>query len=149
MSGFHEEIDLDCRPEDVWTYVIDPTHLPEWQASAVSAEQLDDGPFGLGSRVRVTRHVGRREMPMTMECTQYEPYRSWSVRGIDGPVRGKFHAEITPLDEGRRTHLTMDLDFDARGIGKVLVPLVVRPQARKELPQNERLLKQRLEHTGA
>jgi hypothetical protein len=30
-------------------------------------------------------------------------------------------------------------------MGKVLVPLVVRPQLRKELPRDERLLKERLE----
>ncbi|MCH0565342.1 SRPBCC family protein [Streptomyces sp. MUM 2J] len=146
MSGFHDEIYLDCRPEDVWAYVIDPVHLPEWQASAVSAEQLDDGPFGLGSRIRVTRHLGRREVAMTMECTEYEPMRSWSVRGIDGPVRGDFHGEIIPMDEGRRTHMTMDLDFEGHGIGKVLLPLVVRPQVRKEMPRNERLLREHLEH---
>jgi hypothetical protein len=31
----------------------------------------------------------------------------------------------------------------------VLLPLVVRPQVRKELPRNEQLLKDRLEHTTA
>jgi hypothetical protein len=31
-------------------------------------------------------------------------------------------------------------------MGKILVPLVVRRQVRKEFPVNERLLKDRLEH---
>ena len=148
MSGFHEEIDVDRSPEDVWAYVIDPSNLPEWQASAISAEQLDEGPLGLGSRVRVTRHLGRREIPMTMEVTEFDPPRSWGMRGIDGPVRGRVHGEITPFDEGRRSHVSMDLDFEGHGIGKVLIPLMVRPQVRKELPHNERLLKQHLEHTA-
>ena len=149
MSAFHDEFDVDRRPEDVWAYVIDPSHLPEWQASAVSAEPLDDRPFGLGSKVRVTRHVGRREIPMTMECTEYEPGHAWTVRGIDGPVRGLFHGEVSPIDDGRRTHMTMDLDFEGHGIGKVLVPLVVRLQVRREMPRNEQLLKGHLEHTTA
>ena len=149
MSAIPEEFDVDRRPEDVWAYLIDPSHLPEWQLSAVTAEQLDDSPFGLGSRVRVTRHLGRREVPMTMECTEYDPQHSWSVHGIDGPVRGRFHGEITPIDDGRRTHVTMDLDFEGHGIGKLLLPLVVRPQARKEMPRNEQMLKERLEHTAA
>ncbi|MEU3840596.1 SRPBCC family protein [Streptomyces sp. NPDC028635] len=149
MSGFHDEIVLNCRPDEVWTFVTDPAHLPDWQESAVSAEQLDDGPFGVGSRVRVTRHLGRRDVPMTMQCTEYEPGRSWSVHGIDGTVRGTFRGEVTPVDEGRRTRLTMDLDFEGHGLGKVLIPLVVRPQVRKEFPRNEQLLKQHLEHTAA
>ncbi|MFE7171805.1 SRPBCC family protein [Streptomyces sp. NPDC057616] len=148
MSAFHEEIDVDRTPEDVWAYVIDPSHLPEWQLSAVSAEQLDAGPLHPGSRVRVTRRVGSREMPMTMEFTEYEPPHSWGLRGVDGPVRGTFHGVVEPLDDGRRTRVTMDLDFEGHGIGKVLLPLLVRPQVRKELPRNEQLLKNKLEHTA-
>ncbi|XUL91398.1 SRPBCC family protein [Streptomyces galilaeus] len=148
MSAFHEEFDVDCRPEDAWAYVIDPSHLPDWQESAVSAEQLDDRPFGLGSRVRVTRHVGRRDMAMTMECTEFRPPHSWTVRGIDGPIRGNFRGEISPVDDGRRSRVTMDLDFEGHGIGKVLLPLVVRPQVRREMPHNEKLLREHLEHIG-
>ncbi|GGS01727.1 hypothetical protein GCM10010269_45790 [Streptomyces humidus] len=149
MSGFHESIDVDATPDDVWAYVIDPSHLPEWQASAVSAEAVDPGPPDVGSRVRVTRHVGSREMPMTMEYTEYDPPHAWSLQGIDGPVRGRFHGEILPIDEGRRSRVIMDLDFEGKGMGRILVPLVVRRQARKEFPVNERLLKSHLEHGPA
>lgn len=148
MSAFHGEIDVDRAPQDVWSYVVDPSHLPEWQLSAVSAEQLDEDPPHPGSRVRVMRRVGNREMPMTMEFTEYDPPHSWSLRGIDGPVRGYFHGAVEPLDDGRRTRVTLDLDFEGHGIGKLLVPLVVRPQARKELPRNEQLLKERLQNQG-
>lgn len=149
MSGFRESIDVDRSPDDVWAYLIDPSHLPEWQASAVSAELLDPGPPHVGSRLRVTRHVGRREMPMTMEYTEYDPPHAWGLQGVDGPVRGHVHGEITPLEGGHRSRVTMELDFEGRGIGKVLLPLVIRPQVRKELPLNERLLKSRLEHETA
>ncbi|MCF3131653.1 SRPBCC family protein [Streptomyces olivochromogenes] len=149
MSAFHEEITVDCTPEDVWAYVIDPSHLPEWQLGTVSAEKLDEGDLGLGSLLRVIRHVGTHEVPMTMEVTEYEPPHIWGMRGIDGPVRGLVRGEITPIDGGRRARVSMDLDFEGHGFGKVLLPLLVRPQARKELPRNEQLLKDHLEHTGA
>ncbi|WP_367320555.1 SRPBCC family protein [Streptomyces sp. HUAS ZL42] len=149
MSAIREVIDVDRSPEDVYAYVIDPSHLTEWQLSAVSAELLDEGPLHTGSRVRVTRRVGRREIPMTSELTEYDPPHSWSVRGIDGPVRGIFHGEIEPIDDGRRSRVTMELDFESHGIGKILTPLVVRPQVRKEMPRNEQLLKDLLERPGA
>jgi hypothetical protein len=41
--------------------------------------------------------------------------------------------------------LTVNFDFDAHGIGKLLVPLVVRRQVRKVLPRNEQRLKAILE----
>jgi hypothetical protein len=39
----------------------------------------------------------------------------------------------------------IELDFTGHGIGKLLVPLAVRPQARHEMPENLQKLKQRLE----
>ncbi|MET9762103.1 SRPBCC family protein [Streptomyces sp. NPDC006372] len=149
MSIIRETIDVDRRPEDVYDYVMDAQHMPEWQLSAISVERLDEGPVGVGNRVRVTRHMGRRRvMPMTMEVTEYDPPHSWAMRGVDGPVRAHVHGEVEPFDEGRRSHVTIDIDFEGHGVGKMLVPLVVRPQVRKELPRNEQLLKDRLEHTG-
>ena len=43
----------------------------------------------------------------------------------------------------------IDVDVEGHGIGKVIVPLVVRPQAAKEMPANIRRLKQRLEGSDA
>jgi len=40
---------------------------------------------------------------------------------------------------------TMVLDFEGHGIGKLLVPLVVRRQAASEMPKNQQKLKHRLE----
>ncbi|MEV1082245.1 SRPBCC family protein [Streptomyces sp. NPDC050211] len=146
MSGVRETIVVDRSPEDVYAYLSDPSHLPEWQESAVAAEQVEEGPLGLGSHLKITRHIGRRDIPMTMEVTEYDPPRIWGLQGIDGPVRGHVHGEIDPIDEGRRSRVTLEVDVEGHGIGKVLVPLVVRPQVRKELPRNEQHLKDRLEN---
>jgi carbon monoxide dehydrogenase subunit G len=52
---------------------------------------------------------------------------------------------IEPLADGARSRVTITLDFEARGMVKLLVPLVVRRQARKQLPKNAQRLKERLE----
>jgi hypothetical protein len=39
----------------------------------------------------------------------------------------------------------LSLDFESHGIGKLLVPLMVRRMAQKEIPENMQRLKQRLE----
>jgi uncharacterized protein YndB with AHSA1/START domain len=145
MSAIKESVDISCRPEEVFSYVTDPSHLPEWQESAVSVRPVGDAPLAVGSRVVVTRRIGRRDIPMTSEVTELDPPRSWRIDGIDGPVRGHVKGTIEPLGDGERSRLTMSLDFEAHGIGKVLVPLVVRPHVRKEMPRNEQTLKRLLE----
>ncbi|MEU9900007.1 SRPBCC family protein [Streptomyces phaeochromogenes] len=145
MSAIEESVDISCRPEEVFSYVTDPSHLPEWQESAVSVRPVGDAPLAVGSRVVVTRRIGRRDIPMTSEVTEFDPPRSWRVDGIDGPIRGHVKGTIEPLGDGERSRLTMSLDFETHGIGKVLVPLVVRPHVRKEMPRNEQTLKRLLE----
>ncbi len=44
-----------------------------------------------------------------------------------------------------RSQLTISVDFTGHGIGKILVPLMVRREARKEMPDNMAALKQRME----
>jgi hypothetical protein len=82
---------------------------------------------------------------MTMEMTELNPPRSWAVRGIDGPVRGIVNGTVEPLDDGARSRVTIELDFEGHGLGKLLVPLVVRRQAQQEMPRNLQNLKERLE----
>jgi hypothetical protein len=66
------------------------------------------------------------------------------VQGIDGPIRAAVDVAVEPVTPDR-SRLTIAVDFAGHGIGKVLVPVVVRREARKEMPANLAALKARLE----
>jgi uncharacterized protein YndB with AHSA1/START domain len=145
MAPIVSSIEIARPPEEVFAYVSDPSRLAEWQESVVSAHAEGGGAPAVGSKVVTTRKIGRLERTMTMEVTNMSPARSWAVRGIDGPVRGVVNGTVEPLDDGARSRVTIELDFEGHGLGKLLVPLVVRRQAQKEMPKNQRNLKERLE----
>jgi uncharacterized protein YndB with AHSA1/START domain len=145
MAPIVSSIEIARRPEEAFAYVTDTSRLPEWQESLVSARPEDGGPPAVGSKLITTRKVGRRERKMTMELTDINAPRSWAARGIDGPIRGIVNGTVEPLDDGTRSRVTIELDFEGHGLGKLLVPLVVRRQAKREMPVNLRNLKQRLE----
>jgi hypothetical protein len=84
-------------------------------------------------------------MTQTMEFTELTPPSSWALRGLDSPVRGKVRGTVEPLDGGERSRVTIALDFEGKGIGTLLVPLVVRRLASAEMPRNLQRLKERLE----
>ncbi|WP_329123601.1 SRPBCC family protein [Streptomyces sp. NBC_01353] len=149
MSAIKESIDISRSPEEVFSYVTDPTHLPDWQESAVSVRLLGEGPVAVGSKVAVTRRMGRRAMVSIMQVIELDPPTSWHIHGIDGPVRGDVQGRIEPIDDGEHSRVTIALDFEGHGIGKALVPLVVRPHVRKEMPRNEQTLKGILEAGAA
>jgi len=64
---------------------------------------------------------------------------------MEGPIRATGQRQRRALDQRTRSRVTIDIDFEGHGIGKVLVPLLVRRGAQKEMPENLRRLKQRLE----
>jgi hypothetical protein len=76
------------------------------------------------------------------------PPTSFRGRGVDGPVRGIVHGRVEPVGDGTRTRATIELDFEGHGIGILLLPLVVRRQAKAEMPKNMRMLKDALEQGG-
>ena len=145
MAPLFNTVEIDRSPEDVFAYVTDPTRFTEWQDSVVSANVPDAEPIQLGSRFTMTRKMGGREQTMTSEITEHRPSSSYAFQVVDGPVRAHGKGSFEPLDGGARTRFTFELDFKGHGIGIVLVPLVVRRQAAKELPATHANLKERLE----
>ena len=145
MAPIVNSVEIARRPEDVFSYVTDPSRLGEWQESVVSSSRVGDAPPAVGSRAVVTRRAGPRQMTQTMEFTELTPPSSWALRGLDSPVRGKVRGTVEPLDGGERSRVTIALDFEGKGIGTLLVPLVVRRLASAEMPRNLQRLKERLE----
>jgi uncharacterized protein YndB with AHSA1/START domain len=132
-------------PEEVFAYATDPTRFVEWQRNVVGGHMDTHGPINVGTRCLTTRRIGFAERAVTSEVTHINPPQTWGVRGIDGPIRAIVNVTVAPLDEGPKSRLTIELDFEGHGIGKLLVPLGVRKQASKEMPANLRTLKERLE----
>jgi uncharacterized protein YndB with AHSA1/START domain len=145
MAPIVASVEIARRPDDVFSYATDPTHLSEWQESLVSARLDGDAPVAAGSRMVTVRHIGGRDRQMTMEMTEFSPSTSWTVRGIDGPVRGIVHGTVESLGDGASSRLTIELDFEGHGMGMLLVPLVARRQAAEELPRAMQALKELLE----
>src|SRR5918994_2907819 len=145
VAAIVDSIEIRRRPEDVFSYVTDPSHLAEWQENLVSGRLEGGGPLGVGSRMTETRRIGRGERTLTLELTEYDPPRRFAFRGIDGPVRAVGGGTLEPLEDGARSRVTIELDFEGHGIGKLLVPLFVRRQARSEVPRSQQNLKERLE----
>ena len=145
MAPIRTTTEVARPPEEVFAYVTDPTRFAEWQEGVVNGHMEGSEPHSVGDRCLTTRRIGGTERMVTSEITHIDPPRGWGVRGVDGPIRAMVDVSVTPLNEGQQSRVTIDLAFTGHGIGKLLVRLVVRRGARKEMPANLERLKQRLE----
>jgi uncharacterized protein YndB with AHSA1/START domain len=144
MSPITVTTDVDRPAEEVFTYATDPSRFKEWQAGVVDGRLDADEPVGVGARCITTRQIGGAQRAATSVVTDIDPPHTWGVRGVDGPIRAAVQLTVEPLTPAK-SRLTIAVDFDGHGIGKVLVPLLVRRQAQKEMPTNLARLKECIE----
>jgi hypothetical protein len=142
-------VEVDRRPDEVFDYVTDPTRFAESQNGVVAGHTEPGGAPAVGDRCFMTRRIGFSQRVVTSEVTHVDSPSTWGVRGIDGPIRAIVDVTVEGIDERRRSRVSIDIEFEGHGIGKLIVPLVVRTQAAKEMRGNLGRLKQRLEEDGA
>jgi len=147
MAPIVSEVDIARPPEEVFRYATDPARFGEWQSSVISAHIEGDGPQAVGSRCVMTRRIGGSDRTSTSEITELSSPRTWVIRGIDGPVRADVAVIVDPRQDGTQAHVTIQVDFRGHGMGKLIVPVVLR-EAGKEVSESCQQLKSRLE-TGS
>jgi hypothetical protein len=147
MPPIRHSIDIERSPSDVFAYLDDLSRHGEWQPDIVSVE-VPPGPITRGTRAVETRRMGRREQRITYEITEHDPPHVFAFRGVDGPIRPVGRGTVEPIGDGSRSRLSLELDLQGHGIGKLLAPLA-RRQARTTVPANQARLKERLESTAS
>lgn len=147
MRPITTSVEVNRSAEDVFDYATDPGRFAEWQEGVLGGEMRGNGPPRVGDRCLTTRRIGFADRTVTAELAHIDRPRSWRLRGIDGPIRAAVEVTIEALAVNR-SRLTIAVDFEGRGIGKLLVPLIVRREAQKEMPRNLERLRQRLERAA-
>ena len=135
---------VDRPAAEVYAYATDPARFHEWQQGLIDGHLDPPGPPRVGTKCMTTRRIGGANRVVTSVLTHVDAPRAWGVAGIDGPIRATVDLTVEPLG-GTSSRLTIAVGFEGHGIGKLLVPLIVRRQAQKEMPANVEALKQRVE----
>jgi len=117
---------IHASAERVWQLLVDVEGWPSWSESMREITRLDDGPFAVGSRSRVTQPTGR---PMEWTVTELEPLRNFTWTA--GQPGMSFVAVHRIQDEGN--HLRAELEFLVSGAMAWLARLIAGPRIRKYL----------------
>ena len=130
-----DSIDIARAPDDVFVYVSDVVRHPEWQRELVSVELETDRPIRVGTRSGATREraseASSRSATSSLSSIRRQRQR---MREGNGPVspRRVSHDSSPRQPTMRVRSMTMQVDFQGRGVGKLFIPLF-RRKARTEV----------------
>ena len=104
--AIHDELHIDAPIERVWELTVDVERWPELTSTVRSVERLDDGPFGLGSRARISQP---RQRPTVWTVTRFEPPHAfeWETSVLGARLVGTHHLAVE--GEGCRNVLGVEV----------------------------------------
>ena len=124
------EVTIDRDPQEIWDFMTDPAHEPEWIGGLKTARLVGEPPLTQGSRVeRVASFLGKR-IEYVNEVVELDPPRLLEMHSVVAP----FPMQITYTLDGNtvRNHV--------RGGGMRLMAPFVRRNIQRDLERLRDLL---------
>jgi uncharacterized membrane protein len=137
-------IEINRPPTEVFAYLDDLERHGEWQTSIIEAHRETEGPTRVGTQAREKRKVPGRTMEILYEITAHDPPNRSSFRTLNGPIRPVGTVTVESIGDGSRSRVTIELELQGHGLGKLIAPLANR-DAKRTVPEDQERLKARLE----
>jgi uncharacterized protein YndB with AHSA1/START domain len=124
MIEFSVEAEIARPVPAVFAYVTDPAKLPTWQRHTISLTREDDGPLGVGSRLREVHQVGEERIESLVEVTEFDRDRAFALTMVDGPL--PLDARVTFAPSAAGTLLRFEGRGEPNGAMRLASPLLGR-----------------------
>ena len=109
MTTLHERIETPLPIDDAFAYVADFANSQEWDPGVATAERIDAGPIGLGSRFRLGVRLGPRVAPMEYRISVFEPPTRVVLVGSGSGVSAVDEIRFERIAAATRVDYTADI----------------------------------------
>ena len=124
MTVLHETIETSLPIDEAFAYVADFANAQEWDPGVATADRLDSGPVGLGSRYRLGVRMGRRVAPMEYRISVFEPSTRVVLVGSGSGVSAVDEIRFERTASGTLVDYTADIRLG--GVLRLIQPLLGR-----------------------
>jgi uncharacterized membrane protein len=129
MARTEHTVVVERPPDEVFAFLTELSSVPEWQSGAVEVRD-PEAEVGVGTTyVEVLKFLGR-QFEATIEVTEYEPGRRFSIKTLSGPIPFQVQHTLEPSNGGG-TKLHVTLEGEPGGLFKLAEPLVMRNAQRQ------------------
>jgi carbon monoxide dehydrogenase subunit G len=124
MTRLHERIETSLSIDEAFAYVADFANAQEWDPGVETAERIDPGPVGVGSRYRLGVRMGRRVARMEYRVSGYEPPFRVLLTGSGSGVAAVDDIRFERVADGTVVDYTADIKLG--GVLGLIQPLLGR-----------------------
>ncbi len=125
------EIVIHRPVEEVFDTVADERNEPRFNSEMISAEQITDGPIGLGTRYRAEVLSGGKPTEMIIEFTGFDRPRRLASRTWMAAMDIEGALTFDPVPEG--TRMRWEWEVHPHGFLRLMGPFVAYMGRRQEL----------------
>lgn len=141
MISFTNVIHINRSADEVYAYLSDLEHTPEWNWAITETRKTTRGPITVGTRYRQTRRVPQPATE-TLEIIALEPNRRIEIEGTLAQFSAQLSYQIVEKETG--TELTNTVNLEPRGALRLVAP-VLSGRIERAVGDNLDELKKRLE----
>jgi len=125
MAHAEKSIIINRPVNVVYDFVLDDTKNPLWRPAVIDIQQLPGKPVGVGTVYKQgVKGPGGRRIDADYEISGCKPNEWIKFQVIAGPARptGTYRFDA----EGTSTRLTFVLDYQPKGLAKLMDPMINR-----------------------
>lgn len=145
MISFANTIEIERPINDVFAYLGDLEHIPEWNWAVTATRKVSEGPIGVGTEYRQTRSVPKRATE-ALQLTVFDSPERIEVEGTLGPFPARIGYRLRETDQG--TTILNEVELDTPGMLALAAPVASR-RIQGSVAENLRVLKDLLEEPHA
>lgn len=112
---------IDRSPEEVFRYVLDVAHDPQWRTGVTASGMRSHDPMGVGSVGFARGRAGGNDLEAEWKVTEYREGSLARWEFLSGPYRGTGGYACESVDGG--TRFTLEADVAPVGPLRLLGPL--------------------------
>jgi uncharacterized protein YndB with AHSA1/START domain len=131
MAEIVTTLDIERPQEAVWEYLTDLHHTKDWSTEVV--DTVYSGPIRLGATGVDTRRMGKRELKMDWEVTEYDVPRLLTLT-FGPPLNAVALFTFDPTPTGG-TRLTCSTTIKPKGWMRLLAPIIAAEGRRADEKQ--------------
>ncbi|MDA8194737.1 MAG: SRPBCC family protein [Thermaerobacter sp.] len=145
MIQTHASVVINRPVEQVFDFVSNPEHDPEWSSGVVEVRKLSEDPWGPGTRYVYVRSFLGRRLEVSGAVTQFDAPQRYAFASGNDAVKATGSLDFEPVDGGTRVDFSMAIE--SGGLFKLAEPVMAKI-VQHQMQSDFEVLKHLLEAPG-